>query len=100
MYLITEVCEKLGVEKKFVIHCIREHWVRPNAAGEATLDDEDLARLRLISELQAVFGVNDEAIPVILHLVDQLYYAALRSSLSRSSGDSSAMGSASLREER
>jgi chaperone modulatory protein CbpM len=35
-------------------------------------DEEDLARIRLIYELQMDMGVNDEAIPVILHLVDQL----------------------------
>jgi hypothetical protein len=35
-------------------------------------DEEDLARIRLIYELQHVMGVNDESIPVILHLVDQL----------------------------
>lgn len=42
------------------------------------LDEEDLARAKLIRELQEVFGVNDEAIPIILHLLDQLYFLKLR----------------------
>jgi chaperone modulatory protein CbpM len=35
--------------------------------------ESDLARARLIGDLKADFGVNDEGITIILHLLDQLY---------------------------
>ncbi|MCS3928869.1 hypothetical protein M2175_003900 [Bradyrhizobium elkanii] len=35
--------------------------------------EADLARARLIQDLKAYFGVNDEGITIILHLLDQLY---------------------------
>jgi chaperone modulatory protein CbpM len=40
---------------------------------EAWLDDEDLARAALIRELLDEMGVNDESVPIILHLIDQLH---------------------------
>ncbi len=76
-YLIVEACEKIGVKQEFLVRCIRAHWVMP--AEEATLDDEDLARARLIHELMDDFGANEESIPIILHLLDQLYEFRRRS---------------------
>ena len=38
------------------------------------LDLEDLTRIHLIAELKHDFEVNDESIPIILHLIDQLNY--------------------------
>ena len=35
--------------------------------------EADLARARLIQDLRMDFGVNDEGISIILHLLDQLY---------------------------
>lgn len=72
-YPMNEACEQLGAEKSFVIHCVRAQWVIPVEPEASQFDDEDIARLRLIFELQRDFGVNDEAIPIILHLLDQLY---------------------------
>lgn len=36
------------------------------------LDEQDVARIYLIDELRRNFGVNDEGIPLILYLIDQL----------------------------
>jgi chaperone modulatory protein CbpM len=62
---------------KLVITCIQtyiEHeWIIPAGSSSNSLDAEDLARIRLIEELQESFGVNDESIPIILHLIDQLH---------------------------
>ncbi|WP_200847424.1 chaperone modulator CbpM [Microbacterium sp. 18062] len=71
-YTIVEACEEAGVEQGFVVECLRAHWVVPAYPAEAELDELDLARLRLIATLKEDLGVNDEAVPVILHLVDQL----------------------------
>ena len=74
---LTEVSQITGVDRSTVITFIQREWIYPAAEGE--LDQEDLARIYLILELRNSFGANDEAIPIILHLMDQLYY--LRSHL-------------------
>lgn len=43
------------------------------AGGEWTFYEIDLARSRLIQELTTDLGVNDEGVPIILALIDQLY---------------------------
>jgi chaperone modulatory protein CbpM len=70
-YPIAEACKKIGVERTFILHCIELHWIEPRAEQE--FDEEDLARARLIRELKEDFGANDESIPIILHLLDQVY---------------------------
>jgi chaperone modulatory protein CbpM len=72
-YQIREACDVLGLDKTYVVHCIQSHWVTLAEPAREELDDEDIARVKLIFELQNEFGVNDEAIPIILHLLDQLY---------------------------
>lgn len=76
---VEETAEFFGIEQTIVVEMIQHEWVVPVA--ERTLDDEDIARIRLILDLRNQFGANDEAIPLILHLVDQLYF--LRNQLGR-----------------
>ena len=71
-FTLTEVSEVTGVDQPTVITFIQREWICPVAEQE--LDEEDVARIQLIRELRENFGANDEAIPVILHLLDQLYY--------------------------
>jgi chaperone modulatory protein CbpM len=53
---------------------IEQSWVRPLRQGEGWhFDDGDVARLQLICELKREMAVNDEAIPLVLELLDQLY---------------------------
>ena len=53
---------------------VEAEWLVP-ATSKATFQfsDVDLARARLIRDLKVDFGVNDEGIAIILHLLDQLY---------------------------
>lgn len=53
---------------------IREGWISP-AGGDAgpVFDETDLARIRLVCELRDDLALNQEAVPVVLSLVDQLY---------------------------
>jgi len=54
--------------------CIEEAWVRPmRDTGGHVFDDMDVARLRLISELTEDMAVNDDAVPIILSLIDQMH---------------------------
>jgi chaperone modulatory protein CbpM len=75
-YSLAEACEEAGVARPYVVHCLRLRWMSPAFPEEFELDEADLARLRLIVTLQEDLGVNDEAVPVILHLLDQLLQAS------------------------
>jgi chaperone modulatory protein CbpM len=70
---LSEACKRLGFEEEFVFQCIRAEWIHPASPEPPELDEEDLARLELIRDLREGFGVNEESLPIILHLLDQLY---------------------------
>ena len=60
--------------------CLWAGWVIPAETGGARRYLEiDVARIRLIHELKIDIGLDDEAVPVVLSLIDQLH--ALRREL-------------------
>ena len=71
-FTLLEASEVTGLDQLVIGTWVSREWILPATAD--VLDQEDIARLRLIHELQHDFGSNDEAIPLILHLVDQLCY--------------------------
>jgi chaperone modulatory protein CbpM len=53
---------------------LEHQWLIPDqTSAEMKFSDTDVARAHLIRDLKGDFGVNDEGIDVILHLVDQLH---------------------------
>jgi chaperone modulatory protein CbpM len=49
-------------------------WLAPRCEGKTPdFSEMDLARARLIHELRQGLGVNDEGVPIILDLIDQLH---------------------------
>jgi chaperone modulatory protein CbpM len=53
---------------------VAAEWLLPVTVRKKFLFSEaDLARAQLIQDLKTDFGVNDEGITIILHLLDQLY---------------------------
>ncbi|OAP38239.1 hypothetical protein AU381_21895 [Sinorhizobium glycinis] len=53
---------------------VRRGWIVPSQVESVPLfDDVDIARLRLVCELRDDMNVNDDAVPIILALLDQLY---------------------------
>ncbi|MGZ5876735.1 MAG: chaperone modulator CbpM [Bradyrhizobium sp.] len=53
---------------------IEAEWLVPLSSGNTFLFSEaDVARARLIQDLKVDFGVNDEGIGIVLHLLDQLH---------------------------
>jgi chaperone modulatory protein CbpM len=53
---------------------IEQNWVLPVVEQDDYLfDPSDVARVRLIAELHRDLGVNEEAMPVVLRLLDQVY---------------------------
>jgi chaperone modulatory protein CbpM len=63
----------VGLTEKRLDSWITQAWIRPvQAEAGHVFDEADLARLHLIVDLTELMGVNDEAIPIILSLVDQV----------------------------
>jgi chaperone modulatory protein CbpM len=57
---------------------IEHRWVRPRAGAEGMeFDEADEARIELIRELRQEFLVDDDALEVVLPLLDQLYATRL-----------------------
>ena len=53
---------------------IEEEWLVPSGTSlELSFTEVDIARARLVRDLQMDFVVNDEGVGVILNLVDQIY---------------------------
>jgi chaperone modulatory protein CbpM len=70
--------------EEFLIRARLEHrslqaWVAagwlvpPQTDPELMFSDVDLARAQLIRDLREDLGVNDEAVSVVLHLIDQVH---------------------------
>jgi chaperone modulatory protein CbpM len=65
---------------------LEQRWLIPDQTSIGmNFSEMDVARAHLISDLKTDFGVNDEGIDVILHLVDQLH--GLRHALARLNRD-------------
>lgn len=69
---IDDAFDLCGVKKEIIIYFIEQEWIHPADQESVGLDEEDLARIRLIRDLKEEFGVNDEGLSIILNLVDQL----------------------------
>jgi len=69
--LITELN---GLPVQDLERWISNRWVRPDGqAGTYLFREIDVARAHLIWELREQMQVNEDAIPVVLLLLDQLY---------------------------
>ena len=63
-----------GLQRSDLERWISNRWVNPDQqADQYIFHDIDVARVQLIQELREVLLVNEEAIPVVLSLLDQLY---------------------------
>ena len=71
----AQASERTGISESVIILYVEREWISP--AEPQRLDEEDLARALLIRDLEAL-GVNPEAVPLILHLLDQLYFLRAR----------------------
>ncbi|CUW48148.1 hypothetical protein IFJ82_03785 [Novacetimonas hansenii] len=63
-----------GVPADEIQHWIDSEWLRPEGApGHYLFREIDEARAILIRELRHDLGVNEEGVPIVLSLLDQLY---------------------------
>ena len=70
-FTFVEACQCTGLANEALFEWIEREWLSP--CGEGELDEEDIARIQLIIQLREDFGVNDEGVTVILHLLDQMH---------------------------
>jgi chaperone modulatory protein CbpM len=63
-----------GLQVQTLDFWLEQRWLIPEQTTLGmSFSDVDLARARLIQDLKTDFGVNDEGIDVVLHVMDQLH---------------------------
>jgi chaperone modulatory protein CbpM len=63
-----------GLQRPDLERWISNEWVRPDGhSGHYDFCEIDVARVRLIRDLRDEMEVNEEALPIVLSLLDQLY---------------------------
>lgn len=68
------IAQLSGLQRQDLERWISNDWVRPDRLSDNSMFKEiDVARVRLIQELRDELQVNEEALPIVLSLLDQLY---------------------------
>lgn len=63
-----------GTDAVEITAWIERGWVQPEQEGERWVFQEiDVARMQLIRDLRQNMALDDEAVPVVLSLMDQVY---------------------------
>jgi chaperone modulatory protein CbpM len=74
MTILAEIAQTYGVSDKDLSLWIERRWVLPlRQDSDYVFGEADLARVGMIAELRRDVGIDDEAMPVVLNLLDQLY---------------------------
>jgi chaperone modulatory protein CbpM len=75
MLSVEQICAELHLEdEREVFAWIERRWVLPARGDHGYLFDEvDVARARLICDLRRDLSVDEETVPLVLSLIDQLY---------------------------
>ncbi|WP_424140593.1 chaperone modulator CbpM [Roseomonas chloroacetimidivorans] len=83
MITIEALCRTVvGLDRSEVERWIENAWLHAEGTpGHYLFREIDVARVRLIHELRTDLKVEEETLPVVLSLVDQLYEARRRYSL-------------------
>jgi chaperone modulatory protein CbpM len=71
----TEIAARLqGVTVERLRIWVQLGWVRPVVRdGNTTFADVDIARAALVQDLQEIIGIDENAVPVVLKLIDQIH---------------------------
>lgn len=75
MIAFEELLDRLaGVDRLELTRWVENRWVLPERYGQTWLFHEvDVARVELILEIRNEFAIDDEAVPLVLGLLDQVY---------------------------
>jgi len=76
MSAFETIAAEIGVGADEVAIWVERRWVLPGRGGaDPIFDDADRARCRMIVEFRRDLAIDDEAMPVVLDLVDRLHAA-------------------------
>ena len=74
MIRLAEVLTLCGVDRDDLTLWIERRWVLPLASdGDFLFSEADLARVQMIAEFAHDLALDDEVMPAVLGLVDQLH---------------------------
>src|SRR5919109_4238208 len=63
-----------GLDRGELVRWVENRWVLPERRSETWIFHEvDIARVELILEIRHEFAIDDEAMPLVLGLLDQVY---------------------------
>ena len=63
-----------GLDRNELSRWVENRWVLPERRNETWVFHEvDVARVELILEIRDEFAIDDEALPLVLSLLDQVY---------------------------
>ena len=64
-----------GLDRGDLMRWVENRWVLPERRDQTLIfHDVDVARVELILEIRHEFAVDEEALPLVLGLLDQIYY--------------------------
>lgn len=71
---LDEFLKESGIEFRSLEQWAEWEWIIPaRAVAGMELSELDAARAILIRDLRSEFGVNEEGVEIVLHLVDQVH---------------------------
>jgi chaperone modulatory protein CbpM len=74
MMRLGDLLAALGIAEAELLRWIDSGWVHPEGEpGAWIFRDIDVARVRLIIEIRHDLEIDEDALPVVLSLLDQLY---------------------------
>lgn len=75
MIVFEDLVHRLeGLDRTDLTRWIENRWVLPEPRGQSWIFHEvDVARVELILEIRREFAVDEEAVPLVLGLLDQVY---------------------------
>ena len=73
---LNDVAAEIGVTVEDLSVWIERRWVLPSRCGaDLVFDEADRARIRMILDFHRDLAIDDEAMPVVLDLLDRLHAA-------------------------
>jgi chaperone modulatory protein CbpM len=74
MKTIADLVVEFGVQQDELLTWIERRWVLPlNESGAYVFAESDVARVQMICDLRRDLAIDEEAMSVVLDLVDKLY---------------------------
>ena len=63
-----------GLDRRELVHWVENRWVLPERQQDTWIFHEvDVARVELILEIRKEFSIDDDALALVLSLLDQVY---------------------------